>query len=52
MVRIYGGMAREILEGESTALTHSTGFEHRIVELERKVKDLEAQIATLTKKRL
>lgn len=52
MVMIQGGVAREILEGDSTAPTHSTGFEHRIAELERKVNDLEAQIVTLKKKPL
>jgi hypothetical protein len=49
-VLIRGGVAREILEGESIAFAHATGLEHRIVELERKVKDLESQIATLKKK--
>lgn len=49
-VTIRGGVAREILD-ESSALIPTTGLlEHRVVELERKVKDLESQIASLKKK--
>jgi len=51
-VTIRGGIAREILEGESAVSSPPTGLDQRLVELERKVQELEAEMATLKKKRV
>jgi hypothetical protein len=50
-VTVRGGALREILEGEAPLEAAPTGLEHRIVDLERKVHELEAAIATLKGKR-
>ena len=49
-VTIRGGIAHEILEGESAVSFPPTGLDQRLVELERKVQELEAEMATLKKK--
>jgi len=50
-VGLSRGTVREILEGEEASVTAPTSLEQRVVELERKVHDLEAEITTLKKKR-
>src|SRR5437762_3216339 len=50
-VTIRGGMAREILDDHEPVVNASPSLETRIVELERKVHDLENEIAGLKKKR-
>jgi len=50
-VTVRGGALREILDGEAPLVAAPTGLEPRIVDLERKVHQLEAEIATLKGKR-
>ena len=51
-VTVRDGVVREVLEGDEVAVPIGTGLENRVVELERKVQDLEAEIATLKRKRV
>ncbi|PYS52639.1 MAG: hypothetical protein DMF68_01085 [Acidobacteria bacterium] len=51
-VTLFRGAASEILEGEDAFVTTPTSLEKRVVELEHKVHELEAEIATLKKKRV
>jgi hypothetical protein len=50
-VTLDGGLPREILEGETAEISFPSGLEERIVQLERKLHELEAEIATLKRKR-
>ena len=50
-VDLRGGIAHEILGDEEPAVTLEPDLSKRIAELERKVHDLEAEIASLKKKR-
>jgi len=50
-VTVRGGAAREILDDHEAVVADSPNLEKRIVELERKVNDLENEIAGLKKKR-
>lgn len=51
-VTVRGGALREIIDGEPPVVSAPAGLEHRIVDLERKVHELEAEIATLKGKRV
>lgn len=51
-VDVRGGVAREVLDSEEAVMPHSPGMEQRIVELERRVHELEAELATLKKNRV
>jgi hypothetical protein len=51
-VTVASGTVREILDFEAPVVSVPTGLEHRIVELERKLHELEAEIATLKGKRV
>ena len=51
-VTVASGTVREILDVEAPVVSVPTGMEHRIVELERKLHELEAEIATLKGKRV
>jgi len=50
-VDLRGGIAHEILSDEEPAVTLAPDLSKRVAELERKVHDLEAEIAGLKKKR-
>jgi hypothetical protein len=50
-VDVRGGRAREILDGEESVVPKSA-IEQRILDLERKVHGLEAEIASLRKNRV
>ncbi|HEY0346578.1 MAG TPA: hypothetical protein VGC60_00365 [Pyrinomonadaceae bacterium] len=50
-VDFRGGIAHEILSDEEPAVTLAPDLSKRVAELERKVHDLEAEIAGLNKKR-
>ena len=50
-VNVRGGIVREIMQGEGTGTSTAPLLEERVVELERRVHQLEAEIATLKKKR-
>ena len=52
IVALTGGVPHEILEGEAAVISIPPGLEVRVVELERKVHELEAEIATLKRKRV
>ena len=50
-VDLRGGIAHEILGDEEPAVTLAPDLSKRVAELERKVHDLEAEVASLRKKR-
>ena len=50
-VDLRGGIAHEILSDEEPAVTLAPDLSKRVAELERKVHDLEAEVASLRKKR-
>jgi len=50
-VLVSGGVAREILDDVEPSVTLAPDISKRVAELERKVQDLEAEIAGLKKKR-
>jgi hypothetical protein len=50
-VDLRGGVAREILDEQEPAVALTPDLSKRVAELERKVHDLEAEIASLKKKR-
>jgi hypothetical protein len=50
-VDIRGGVAREILDDEEPSVTLAPDMSKRVAQLERKVNDLEAEVAGLKKKR-
>src|SRR5438874_6135549 len=51
LVTVRGGIVREIMQAEGTSTSTAPLLEERVVELERRVHQLEAEIATLKKKR-
>jgi hypothetical protein len=51
-VSVRGGKLREVLDGEEAVMPQSALLEQRFLELERKVHELETQIATLKKPRI
>jgi hypothetical protein len=50
-VTVRDGVVREVLEGDEAVGFVPNALEKRVVDLERKVQDLEVEIATLKKKR-
>ena len=50
-VTVRGGVAREVLDDQEPSVTLAPDLSKRVSELERKVNDLEAEMANLKKKR-
>jgi hypothetical protein len=51
VVSVRGAALREVMDGGDAGMPNAVGCESRIVELDRKVRELEAEIATLKGKR-
>jgi hypothetical protein len=51
VVTVPGGVARELLDEQDQAVAFTPDLSKRVVELERKVQDLEAELTNLKKKR-
>jgi len=51
LVDVRGGVAREVFDSDATTMPQPSVMEQRILELERKVHELEAEVATLKKNR-
>ena len=50
-VTVRGGVAREVLDDQEPAVTLAPDLSKRVTDIERKVQDLEAELANLKKKR-